>query len=86
VKVNAETQNKLSVRDQSETALFQMAFSHDEPAAGKPRVRLPEDDGGKTALSVRRGMMVFAEGCYAAIRNPASHDPQEELSEQEAPS
>jgi hypothetical protein len=84
VKVNAETQNKLGVRDLSETALFQMAFSSDAPASGKPRLRLPEDDGGKTALSTRRGVMAFAEGCYAAIRNPVSHDPLEELSEQEA--
>lgn len=84
VVVNAEAQSKLAVRDVSETPLFQMAFSKDPPAAGKPRLRLPEDDGGKTALSVRRGMMAFAEGCYAGIRNPASHDPQEELSEQEA--
>jgi len=28
--------------------------------------------------------MAFAEGCYAALRNPPSHDPQDELSEQEA--
>jgi hypothetical protein len=84
IKLNAETQNKLGVRDCSETPLFQMAFSSDPPAAGKPRLRLPEDDGGKTAMSMRRGMMTFAEGCYAALRNPPSHDPQEELSEQEA--
>jgi hypothetical protein len=84
VRLNAELQNKVSIRDMSETPLFQMAFSSDAPAAGKPRLRLPEDDGGRTALSVRRGMMAFAEGCYAAIRNPSSHDPLEELSEHEA--
>ena len=84
VKLNAETQNKLAIRDVSETALFQMAFSADEPAPSKPRLRLPEDDGGKTALSVRRGIMAFAEGCFAAIRNPASHDVQEELPDHEA--
>jgi hypothetical protein len=84
VKLNAETQNKLAVRDVSETALFQMAFSADEPAPSKPRLRLPEDDGGKTALSVRRGIMAFAEGCFSAIRNPTSHDVQEELPENEA--
>jgi hypothetical protein len=84
VKVNAETQNKLAVRDLSETPLFQMAFSSDAPSIGKPRLKPPGDDGGKTALSMRRGIMAFAEGCYAAIRNPASHDPQDELGEQEA--
>ncbi|MGP8160418.1 MAG: TIGR02391 family protein [Candidatus Dormibacteria bacterium] len=84
IKLNAETQNKLGVRDVSEAALFQMAFSKDAPASGRPRLRLPEDDGGRTALSMRRGVMAFAEGCYAALRNPPSHDPQDELSEQEA--
>lgn len=84
VKLNAETQNKLGVRDLSETALFQMAFSADKAGPSKPRLRIPEDDGGKTALSMRRGIMAFAEGCFAAIRNPTSHDVQEELPEHEA--
>jgi len=84
VMVNAEAQSRLGTRDVSETALFQMAFSADPPTASKPRLRLPEDDGGKTATSVRRGMMAFAEGCYAAIRNPVSHDPLAELPEHEA--
>lgn len=84
VKLNAETQNKLGVRDLSEIALFQMAFSADEPTPTKPRLRPPGDDGGKTALSVRRGIMAFAEGCFAAIRNPTSHDVQDELPEHEA--
>jgi len=83
-KVNAETQNKLGRRDVSELDLFNQAFSDDEPRVGKPRLRLPEDDGGKSALSVRRGVRCFAEGCFAAIRNPASHDDLEELPEGEA--
>ncbi len=28
--------------------------------------------------------MVFADGCYTAIRNPAAHEVQEELTEDEA--
>ncbi len=84
VKVNAETQNKLGVRDVSETRLFQMAFSADPPTATTPRLRRRDDDGGKTSTSWRRGVMAFAEGCYAAIRNPASHDVQDELPEHEA--
>lgn len=84
VKLNAETQNKLKVRDLSETALFQQAFSVDVPAPGRSRLRLPTDDDGKTARGVRRELTAFAEGCYAAIRNPASHDLQEELPEVEA--
>ncbi len=84
VKVNAETQNKLGRRDLSETALFQSAYSKDDAQPGQPRLRPPGDDGQKTALSVRRGVMALAEGCYAALRNPASHDPQSDLPEEEA--
>lgn len=74
VRVNAETQAKLSRRDTSETDLLRQALSSDDPKAGAPRLRPRGDDGGKTALSVRRGVMAFAEGCFAGIRNPASHD------------
>jgi hypothetical protein len=54
--------------------LFQQSFSDDLPAPRKPRLRPENDDGGKTSLSIRRGIVAFAEGCYSAIRNPASHD------------
>lgn len=84
VKVNAEVQNKLARRDIAETTLFQQAYSKEEPAQGSPRLRVPEDDGGKTALSVRRGIAALAEGCYAALRNPSSHDILDELPEIEA--
>jgi hypothetical protein len=83
-KVNAETQNKLGRRDVGETELFQQAYSKDDPRPGQPRLRLPDDDGSKTAVSVRRGIMALAEGCYAALRNPASHAVLDELSEVEA--
>ena len=83
-KINAETQNKVGQRDVSETALFNQVFNEEPPKTDKPRLRLPEDDGGKTALAVRRGLRSFAEGCFAAIRNPASHDDLDELPEGEA--
>lgn len=82
VKVNAELQNKLGRRDIGETRLFQQAFSADLPSAASPRLRPAGDDGGKTALSVRRGIAALAEGCYAGIRNPASHETVGEISEQ----
>jgi uncharacterized protein (TIGR02391 family) len=82
VMVNAETQNKMGRRDVSETDLFNQAFGGTATETGK--LRLPDDDGGKTAESFRRGVRAFAEGCFAAIRNPTSHDPQEELDEHEA--
>ncbi|MGA5494281.1 TIGR02391 family protein [Streptomyces cinereoruber] len=44
-----------------------------------------EDDGGDAFHSIHRGAMAFAEGCYAGIRNPNSHeDGLPELPEHEA--
>ncbi|GGR21250.1 TIGR02391 family protein [Streptomyces roseolus] len=84
-KVNAETQNKLGRRDASETALFVNAFSKDAPKPGQPRLRLMPDDGSDTFKSVHRGAASFAEGCFAGIRNPNSHeDGLSELPEHEA--
>ncbi|MGW1279282.1 TIGR02391 family protein [Streptomyces tsukubensis] len=83
-KVNAETQNKVSRKDISETKLFQNAFSL-TMKQGEARLRLMPDDGGDTFRSVHRGAMAFAEGCYAGIRNPNSHeDNLPELPEHEA--
>lgn len=84
VKINAEAQNKVGRRDISETDLFKQSYSNDLPKPGKPRLRPAGDDGGKTALSLRRGVMALAEGCFSALRNPSSHDNLQELSEQEA--
>ncbi|KQV73872.1 restriction endonuclease [Aeromicrobium sp. Root344] len=83
-KLNAETQNKVSRRDVSETDLFKQAFSLDAPAAGKPRLRRMAVDSSDTYKSVQRGAMTFAEGVFAGIRNPLSHEADQELSEQEA--
>lgn len=83
-KLNAEAQNKLGRRDVSETDLFKQAFSMDAPKTGKARFRRMKDDGGDTYKSVQRGAMTFAEGVFAGIRNPLSHEVSQELSEQEA--
>lgn len=83
-KLNAETQNKVGRRDVSETDLFKQAFSLDEPKTGKARLRRMKDDGGDTYKSVQRGAMNLAEGVFAGIRNPLSHEADQELSEQEA--
>ncbi|MEC4571058.1 TIGR02391 family protein [Streptomyces virginiae] len=84
-KVNAETQNKLGRKDVSETRLFQQSFSQEHPKPGQPRLRLMEDDGSDTFRSVHRGASAFAEGFFAAIRNPNSHeDGLPELPEHEA--
>lgn len=83
-KVNAETQNKVGRRDVSETRLFQEAFSLDAPKAGKPRLRRMKDDGSETYKSVQRGAMALAEGIFAGIRNPLTHEANQELGDQVA--
>ncbi|OLT97533.1 TIGR02391 family protein [Mycobacterium syngnathidarum] len=83
-KLNAETQNKVGRRDVSETDLFKQVFSLDEPKPGKSRLRRVKDDGSDTYKSVQRGAMSLAEGIFAGIRNPLSHEVDQELSEQEA--
>lgn len=83
-KLNAETQNKVGRRDVSETDLFKQAFSMDEPKAGKARLRRMKDDGSDTYKSVQRGAMTLAEGVFAGIRNPLSHEADQELPEQDA--
>jgi len=83
-KLNAEAQNKVGRRDVSETDLFKQSFSTDEPKPGKSRLRRIQDDGSDTYRSVQRGAMTFAEGVFAGIRNPLSHEVAQELSEQEA--
>ncbi|MEU4237914.1 TIGR02391 family protein [Actinoplanes sp. NPDC026619] len=75
IRVNSETQAKLGRVDVSENKLFNEAFSLDEPKPGAPRLRLMDDDGSDTYKSLHRGARAFAEGLYAAIRNPGMHTP-----------
>lgn len=75
IRINFETQTKLGRMDLSETALFNEAFSLDAPTEGAPRLRLAENDGGKTYQNLHRGARAFADGLYSAIRNPGMHTP-----------
>lgn len=83
-KLNAETQNKVGRRDVSETDLFKQSFSLDEAKAGKSRLRRMPPEDSDTYRSVQRGAMAFAEGVFAGIRNPLSHEADQELTEQVA--
>lgn len=83
-KLNAETQNKLGRRDLSETKLFQEAFTEKPASVGKARLRRMKPEASDTYKSVQRGAMAFAEGVFAGIRNPLSHEAGHELREQEA--
>jgi hypothetical protein len=63
---------------------FEASPPNDDPRqSGKSRLRLQEDDDGKTSRTIRRGIRAFAEGCFAAIRNPVAHDGSD-VSETEA--
>jgi len=83
-KINAETQNKVSRRDVCETNLFKQAFSMDQPKPDAARLRRIQPDGSDTYKSVQRGPMALAEGVFAGIRNPLSHEVDQEQSEQQA--
>lgn len=83
IRINAETQAKLGRMDVSETALFNEAFSPNAPKVGAARLRLAKNDGGKTYENLHRGARAFAEGLYAAIRNPGMHLPQEDAGGEE---
>jgi hypothetical protein len=83
-KLNAETQNKVGRRDVSETDLFKQSFSLDEAKPGKSRLRRMSPEDSDTYRSLQRGAMAFAEGVFAGIRNPLSHEVDQELSEQVA--
>lgn len=82
IRVNAETQAKVGRRDIVETDLFNQAFSLDEPKPNAPRLRLMGDDGSKTYQSIHRGARSLAEGLYAGVRNPASHEITGDVDEQ----
>ncbi|MFD8497692.1 TIGR02391 family protein [Amycolatopsis sp. NPDC059657] len=81
LRVNAETQAKVGRMDVSEVKLFQPTFSSDSPKPGNPQLRVWRDDGSDTYKSIHRGISAFAEGLYAAIRNPNNHAVQAELDE-----
>lgn len=83
-KLNAEAQNKVGRRDVAETDLFKQAFSLDPAAPGKARLRRMKPDDSDTYKSLQRGAMALAEGIFAGIRNPLTHEAGIELDEQVA--
>jgi hypothetical protein len=84
IRVNAETQAKVGRRNTGETDLFNQLFKVEPPKDGAPRLRLMENDGSKTFESIHRGARSLAEGLYAGVRNPGSHEVLGEVDEQVA--
>jgi uncharacterized protein (TIGR02391 family) len=84
--VNSQLQAKTERRNLSEVKLVREVFSDKVPELGKPRLRYPSIADEQTRESVRQGVMDFGAGCFAAIRNPLGHLPNDEveLTEQDA--
>lgn len=82
--LNAHVQDLTGRRDISDSTLMAQVFSASPPEVGKPRLRWPGDDTDLTVKAMRTGVLQFSQGCFAAIRNPATHGttdmaPQEAL-------
>lgn len=83
VRINAETQSKVGRRDIGEVALFQQVFSPDDAAPGKPRLRVPPNDGTPSSVSRQRGARALGEALFSGLRNPLAHQ-GDELTEHDA--
>ena len=81
--LNAHVQDLTGRRDVSDSALMAQAFSSSAPEPGKPRLRWPGDDTDLTVKAMRTGLSQFSQGCFMAIRNPATHS-TEDMAAQEA--
>jgi uncharacterized protein (TIGR02391 family) len=77
--VNSHLQTKMGRRDVSEGDLVRQALSDKPPVVGAPRLRFSHLADDQTRESMRRGVSEFGAGCFAAIRNPLGHRPNEEL-------
>jgi len=77
--VNSLLQQKLGRRDVSEVKLVREAFSEKRPVAGRSRLRFYAVTDDQTRESLRQGAMDFGAGCFAAIRNPVGHLPNNEV-------
>ena len=77
--VNSHLQAKIGRRDISEADLVRQAFSVNAPENGKSRLRFSSIVDEQTRESMRQGVMAFGSGCFAAIRNPLGHLPNDEV-------
>jgi hypothetical protein len=82
--VNARLQQKLGRHDASDAALCREAFSRDDPAPRRPRLRFPGDRASDTWRSRQNGAVQFGAGCFEGLRNPAAHEHELELPDQVA--
>lgn len=81
--LNAHVQDLVGRHDVSDAALMAQVFSPSAPEEGRPRLRWPGEDTNLTVKAMRQGTLQFAQGCFMAIRNPATHG-TDEANRQEA--
>jgi len=81
--LNAHVQDLVGRHDVSDNTLMAQVFSPSPPEEGKPRLRWPGEDTNLTVKAMRSGTLQFAQGCFMAIRNPATHG-TDEANRQEA--
>ncbi len=77
--VNSMLQSKVGRRDVADAHLVKQAFSNDPAEPGKSRLRFPHIEDAQTAKSMVNGAREFGSGCFAAIRNPVGHLPNDQI-------
>jgi hypothetical protein len=82
--VNARLQQKLGRHDVADAKLCREAFSLDDAAMGKPRLRFSGDRTSETWRSRQNGGIQFGAGCFEGIRNISAHVDGLELTDQVA--
>ncbi len=75
--LNAHVQDLTGRRDVSDNTLMAQVFSLSAPDEGKPRLRWSGEDTDLTVKAMRSGLLQFGQGCFMAIRNPATHSTAE---------
>jgi hypothetical protein len=75
--LNAHVQDLTGRHDVSDSTLMAQVFSSNAPEQGKPRLRWPGDDANLTVKAMRTGLAQFSQGCFMAIRNPATHSTED---------
>lgn len=73
VNVNSRLQKKCSRKDIGESKLLNEAFSLDDPAEGRPRLRLIDRSNPDLFRDVHIGAASLGRGLYSAVRNPINH-------------
>jgi hypothetical protein len=71
--VSNYTQKRLGRYDISDKDLMAQAFTDKEPEQGKHRLRCPGNQNSQAVRSQQIGALMFSQGCFQAIRNPAHH-------------